>query len=457
MRAAVYLRQSKDPKDDKLAISRQREDCVKLCEERGWTWKEYPDNDRSASNGARPAYHRMLDDIRAGQIDAVVTWDLDRLHRKPIELEEFMLLAESKKIALATVGGETDLSTDGGRLFARIKGAVAKAEVERKSARQKRANQQQREAGVWRRGGIRPFGYTQDGEPLEPQASCIRQAAVDVLAGHSLRSVAVEWINRDIPTVRGGVWTNLAVRRILKNPVYAGLVTHQGKVVGPGAWEAIIDEDTHDRLRSLLSDPSRKPAVSFERKHMGSGVYQCAVCAGKLYGAYPHGPNRRMLYICRKSVHVARNGEMLDRYVTELVLGHLNKYDVGAELRDNSERQINIRALRTEQDVLQARADELATLFSKGEIKSSQLVRGTAELNIEMSRIDTELAEVARVSPLAAMALADGEDTLAQRWEAASADIRGKIVAELMEVIVHPAPRGVTKFDYDLIETNWRH
>jgi DNA invertase Pin-like site-specific DNA recombinase len=67
MRAAVYLRQSKDPHDDKLAISRQRKDCVALCEARGWTWTEYVDNDRSASTGKpRPAYQRMLADIRAG-------------------------------------------------------------------------------------------------------------------------------------------------------------------------------------------------------------------------------------------------------------------------------------------------------------------------------------------------------------------------------------------------------
>ena len=137
--AACYLRQSVDKLGDELAISRQREDCLKLCEERGWTPVEYTDNDISATSGKRPAYEQMLADIRAGGIDAVVAWDLDRLHRRPIELEHFIDLADEKHLALATVGGDADLSTDSGRLFARIKGAVARAEVERKSARQKRA------------------------------------------------------------------------------------------------------------------------------------------------------------------------------------------------------------------------------------------------------------------------------------------------------------------------------
>src|ERR1700756_936078 len=120
MRAAVYLRQSMDRNGDELAISRQREDCLKLCRSRDWAAAEYVDNDTSATNGkSRPSYQRMLTDITAGRIDAVVAWDLDRLHRRPIELEHFMQLADTKRLALATVTGDVDLSTDNGRLFAR--------------------------------------------------------------------------------------------------------------------------------------------------------------------------------------------------------------------------------------------------------------------------------------------------------------------------------------------------
>ena len=81
METAIYLRQSVDRYGDELAISRQRDDCLKLCEGRGWTPHEYVHNDKSASKGRRPAYEKMLDDIRAGVVAAVVVWDLDRLHR----------------------------------------------------------------------------------------------------------------------------------------------------------------------------------------------------------------------------------------------------------------------------------------------------------------------------------------------------------------------------------------
>ena len=72
MDAALYLRQSEDRNGDMLAVDRQREDCVKLAAHKGWSWTEYVDNDTSATaKKPRPAYQRMLADIRDGRIQAV--------------------------------------------------------------------------------------------------------------------------------------------------------------------------------------------------------------------------------------------------------------------------------------------------------------------------------------------------------------------------------------------------
>ena len=148
MKTAVYLRQSLDRDQNALAIDRQREACLGLCQRRGWTDAvEYVDNDTSASVGRRPHYEQMLADIESGAIGAVVVWHLDRLHRRPIELEQFMDLAKRRGLSLATVTGDVDLSTDDGQFMARVMAAVARKETDRKSARQKAANQQRAKAG----------------------------------------------------------------------------------------------------------------------------------------------------------------------------------------------------------------------------------------------------------------------------------------------------------------------
>ena len=73
MVTAIYLRQSRDRDGNELAVTRQREDCEKLCADRGWAdTVEYCDNNVSASNRrvARPAFQRMLTDIREGLCSA---------------------------------------------------------------------------------------------------------------------------------------------------------------------------------------------------------------------------------------------------------------------------------------------------------------------------------------------------------------------------------------------------
>ena len=87
------------------------------------------DNDVSATRAKpRQEYERLLRDMDSGKVEAVVVWALDRLHRRPVELEQFMDLAERRGVLLASVAGEVDLSTGDGQFHARIMGAVAAKE-----------------------------------------------------------------------------------------------------------------------------------------------------------------------------------------------------------------------------------------------------------------------------------------------------------------------------------------
>ena len=89
-------------------------------------------------------------------------------------------------------------------------------------------------------------------------------------------------------------------------------------------------------------------------------------------------------------------------------------------------------------------------------LDASQVCCGLGDLRTHIAGIDTVLAEAAQTSPLADLALtADDDTTLIDHWQAASPDIKGKVIAELMDVVVMPAPRGRRDFDPDLIEIRW--
>jgi site-specific DNA recombinase len=73
-RAAIYARISSDRDGDQLGVRRQLADCEALAARRGWEIAErYVDDDVSAYSGrVRPEYRRMLEDLTAGIVDAVV-------------------------------------------------------------------------------------------------------------------------------------------------------------------------------------------------------------------------------------------------------------------------------------------------------------------------------------------------------------------------------------------------
>ena len=81
----------------------------------------FTDNDVSAYSGKpRPQYAALMEAVGAGEVDVVVAWDPDRLHRSPAELEDFITAVEQAGVQVVSVqAGSVDLSTAAGRLAAR--------------------------------------------------------------------------------------------------------------------------------------------------------------------------------------------------------------------------------------------------------------------------------------------------------------------------------------------------
>src|SRR5262249_3397463 len=114
-RAGVYCRISKDVAGDALGVKRQRDDCIAYCAERGYDAPRfYEENNCSASSYARkgrPEFDRMIQDARAGELDVIVLYDLDRLTRVPRVGEDIIDLAEAHGVTIIDGNGTHDLTT----------------------------------------------------------------------------------------------------------------------------------------------------------------------------------------------------------------------------------------------------------------------------------------------------------------------------------------------------------
>lgn len=454
MKSAVYLRQSEDRDDTQLAISRQREDCHRLCADRGWEPVDYVDNDTSAVGGKkRPAWEQMLTDIETGAVQAVVCWDLDRLYREPIDLEKLIPLADRKGIALATVSGDVDLSTDNGRMFARIKGAVARAEIDRRSARQKRKGRQMAEAGEsW--GSRRAFGYQRDGQIVEREAEALRLAYEMILAGHSVLSIGVAWNEQGIRSTLGNTWSSASgtrIRKILMNPRNAGIRTYNGKEVGRGKWDPIVPEDIWRAARDILADPARRTQRSTGRVHLLVGIALCGECKRRgtesTMDALNAGRQKTPTYRCRTCFGVSRTMARTDEHVIDLVVARLAQPDAAELLVDD--KRPDIRSLRAEVTAIRERLTSLAVDFAEGDLTKEQVKEATTRLKSKLAAAESAMEDANRARVFKGIV---GED--APLFRGLHLDRKRVVIDMLMTITFERAGRrGV--FDPDTIVVDW--
>jgi resolvase-like protein len=128
VRCAVYTRISQDSEGRSLGVRRQEQDCRRLARDRGWSVAEvFTDNDLTAADPTvrRPAYERMLEGVAAGEFDAVLVYNQDRLVRQPIELERLFLTCQAES-GYAGFGYQADKITVNLDEAALVKDAVAR-------------------------------------------------------------------------------------------------------------------------------------------------------------------------------------------------------------------------------------------------------------------------------------------------------------------------------------------
>lgn len=491
VRAAIYCRISQDRLDKSTGVKkaegvqRQEASCREKAQDLGWDVADvYVDNDVSATSGrVRPEFRRMTADIKAGRIDAVIAYHVDRLIRRPVELEAFIDLVEDHKIALSTVSaGDYDLSTSSGKMVARMLGAAARHEVDRMSDRLQAVKIAKAQAGLWK-GGSRPFGHRSvpgpNGEagyleivPLE--AEVLRQTVDAFLAGATLHSIARELQQRGVLRTKGDTnWSPSDVSRMISRPVAAGIVTYRGEVLGKGVWPAIIPEDKWLAVRHVLAQPSRKTNPGRRQVHLLSGIARCGgplsegdVCGATLManaGDFYRCSSGRNGTVRREGHHVYRKRSDLDAYVRELVLARLSLPDAVDLVVPSQTSPEDTVALAREADDLRKRQADLALMYADGSITRSQMATSSARIKASLEGVEGRLAAAVYTSPQPVVPeLGDGDGTdvpsvhALRVWEGLTDERRREVVKALMAITVKPSDRrGRNPFKTSDVEVTW--
>lgn len=460
---AIYCRISEDREGAGLGVDRQEEDCRKLAAALGLiVVMVYTDNDVSAYKARkkkpRKGYRRMLADAEAGRFSVILSWHTDRLHRSPLELEEYIDVCNPADIPTYTVkAGNLDLSTAAGRMVARVLGAQARYQSEHMSEQLIRKRKQLVDTGK-SPGGPRPFGFEADGiTHRETEAEEIRKGTKGVIGGQSLGSQVRDLTERGFKTSAGTAWSVTKWRNVLLRPRNAGILVYHGKEAGEAPWAAIVDELEWRQMRAVLADPARRKAQSNRVASLGSGLYRCGICGGPMRMSTSGKGSKVRGYRCVDHGHLTQAAKPVDAYV----LHRLGAMIKRPEFVDAIVRSIQQGTGRPDPGRIEAangRLAELGEMFAAGEIDGRTLKTATEKLRAQIAEAEKELVKSTIpaskwndiVEDLLEMT-ADPENYL----EYSGLDVQRTWLSAWATVTIMPATTRGSRFDPGRVKFEW--
>ena len=268
---AAYARQSLLRKDS-LSISGQLALCQKTA---GVDLHVYQDAGYSGKNTKRPAFARLLQDIKSDKIRTLYVYRLDRFSRSVADFGRLWDVLQAHQVEFVSVNENFDTTTPMGRAMLHIIMVFAQLERETTAERVRDNYYRRASLGAWP-GGPAPYGF-QIGRLQSPDGRCVpalsanqhadtvrrifEEYAVD---GMSLGLLARRLTGEGICGPKRDVWDNVTLSRILHNPAYA-MADEQVRLylLGRGANVTSSAED-FDGVHGVLLVGKRK---SSDRKY----------------------------------------------------------------------------------------------------------------------------------------------------------------------------------------------
>src|SRR6478672_1687359 len=172
VRCAIYTRVSTDQglEQDFNSLDAQYDASqayIRSQAHAGWTLirGKYDDGGFSGGNTDRPALQRLLADIRAGKIDVIVVYKVDRLTRSLADFAKLVELFDKHGVSFVSVTQQFNTTTSMGRLTLNVLLSFAQFEREVTSERIRDKIAASKRKGLWV-GGPVPLGYRVEGKKL---------------------------------------------------------------------------------------------------------------------------------------------------------------------------------------------------------------------------------------------------------------------------------------------------
>ncbi|HEL2480570.1 TPA: recombinase family protein [Streptococcus suis] len=421
-KVAIYVRVSTTSQaEEGYSIDEQIDKLSSYCKIKDWTvYDVYKDGGFSGGNIERPAMERLISDAKRKRFDTVLVYKLDRLSRSQKDtlflIEEVFL---KNNISFLSLNESFDTSTPFGKAMIGILSVFAQLEREQIKERLMLGKVGRAKSGKPMMFSSISFGYTYDKHAKElhinqAEAVIVKKIFSEYLSGRSLTNLR-DYLNDNGFTRNGRYWDYQGLKRIMKNPVYIGMIRYNG-VIYPGNHQAIIDAETFDKTqielkkRQLQAAELQNNPRPFRAKYMLSGLLRCGYCSAPLtvvLSGKTKSGSRNIFYECynrhpkiKKGRTIYNDGKKCNSgtynksYLEECILNEIRLLQLNPERIDDIydvQPTIDIDGIENQIATLNKKLDKLNDLYLNDMVSMDVLKKQTHTLRQQKKILEHEL------------------------------------------------------------------
>ena len=292
IRCAIYTRKSSEEglEQEFNSLDAQREACeafVRSQKHEGWSVlpQLYDDPGYSGGTMERPALKRLLADIAAHRIDAVVVYKVDRLTRSLSDFAKIVEVFDAHSVSFVSITQAFNTTTSMGRLTLNVLLSFAQFEREVTGERIRDKIAASKRKGLWM-GGQPSLGYDVRDRKLvvnEAEAAIVRMIFRRYLELGSVRALKAALdeegvVSKQRAAADGSPYGGKSLSRgalylMLQNRIYRGEIVHKGAAYR-GEHAPIIEEDLWSSVQRQLeaNGVERREGQAPARSNLLSGM-----------------------------------------------------------------------------------------------------------------------------------------------------------------------------------------
>lgn len=352
LRYVIYARKSTDTAEkQERSIGDQIGECKTLADRLGLRWVDVIHEEKSAMVAdKREKFRTVLDDVRNGKYDGIISWAPDRLARNMKEGGEIIDMLDRGEIQDIKFGNHFSFTNNpSGKMLLGIAFVMAKQYSDQHSQNVTRAIRRKTAEGKWAGSHVK-HGYYKDKQHfLRPDGGnheLIKEAFALRLKGAQLKDIGAFLKDKGFPLAtkhtkhRELRFSETLISNLMRDPLYAGAMVFGDGIVNlfeKYDFVPAVDVADFERIRgnegirrdyklTEVIRPRGEIKADLMRGMVVCGHCSRAMATGITSKELPSGPKHYFYYRCDTIDCKAKGKSVRAKLIMEAAYAFLNKY-----------------------------------------------------------------------------------------------------------------------------------